>query len=55
MAPSPVGSFLKFFIGFTLFISLSFGITIAVNKYAAVQDAAKQQAAAAALMLQYKK
>jgi len=55
MSPSPVGSFMRFFIGFSVFISLSFGITFAVQKYATSQDAAKQQAAAAAAMLEYKK
>ncbi len=52
MAPSPVSSFTKFLFGFTLLISISFGVTFAVQTYAAGQDAQKQQAAAAAAMLE---
>jgi hypothetical protein len=55
MQGSPVNSFLRFFIGFMILISLSFGITFAVQKYAGSQDAARQEAAAAALMLQKEK
>jgi hypothetical protein len=51
MNQSPVGSFLKFVIGFTIFIGVSFGVTFAVQKFAGSQDAAQQQAAAAAAML----
>jgi len=51
MSPSPVGSFTRFLFGFTLLISISFGVTYAVQKYATGQDAAKQQAAAVAAML----
>lgn len=51
MAPSPVNSFARFFFGFTLLISISFGVTYAVQKYASGQDAQQQQAAAAAAML----
>ncbi len=54
MAPTPVGSFARFFFGFVLLISISFGLTFAVQKYATSQDAAKQQAAAAAAMLEQK-
>ncbi|HUO56371.1 MAG TPA: hypothetical protein VMU27_02985 [Candidatus Paceibacterota bacterium] len=52
MRPSPVGTFLKFIGGFFLFLSLSFGLTIAVSSYAKAQDA--QQAAAAAISLMLK-
>jgi len=55
MSPSPVGSFTRFFFGFTLLISISFGLTFAVQKYASGQDADRQQAAAAAAMLEHKK
>ncbi|MBI5457524.1 hypothetical protein HY971_02245 [Candidatus Kaiserbacteria bacterium] len=51
MALSPVNSFARFFFGFTLLISISFGVTYAVQKYASGQDAQQQQAAAAAAML----
>ena len=51
MQSSPLGSFTRFLFGFTLLISISFGVTYAVQKYATGQDAAKQQAAAAAAML----
>jgi hypothetical protein len=53
MDPSAASSFLRFFVGFTLLISLSFGLTIAVQTYAGAQDAARQQAAAAAQMLKH--
>lgn len=49
--PNPVGSFTRFFFGFVLFISLSFGVTFAVQKVVISQEAQKQQAAAAAAML----
>ena len=52
MAPSPVGSFTRFLFGFTLLISISFGVTFAVQKYASGQDAQKQQAAALSAMLE---
>ncbi|MEK7156741.1 MAG: hypothetical protein AAB790_02950, partial [Patescibacteria group bacterium] len=55
MQSSPLSSFTRFLFGFTLLISISFGVTFAVQKYATGQDAAKQQAAAAAAMLEYKK
>lgn len=51
MTPSPVGSFTRFFVGFMLFITVSFGVTFAVQKYATSQDPVKQQAAAIAAML----
>jgi len=46
MKPSPTGSFFRFTIGFLVFISMSFGVTVAVNSYTLQQ--AKIQAAAAA-------
>jgi len=46
MQQSPTSSFLKFLTGFMVFISLSFGITYAVNSYTISQT--KLQAAAAA-------
>ena len=55
MEPTPVGSFTRFAFGFLLFISISFGVTFAVQTYATSQDAAKQQAASAAAMLEQKK
>jgi len=55
MDQSSFSSFARFVIGFTLFISISFGVTFAVQTYASGQDAAQQQAAAAAAMLEYKK
>ncbi|MEK7134053.1 MAG: hypothetical protein AAB804_03200 [Patescibacteria group bacterium] len=55
MSPDPANSFLRFFVGFIVFISVSFGVTFAVQTYATTQNAAKQQAAAAATMLEYKR
>lgn len=55
MSPSPLSGFTRFLFGFTLLISISFGVTYAVQKYTSGQDAEKQQAAAAATMLEYKK
>ncbi len=46
-----VGSFFKFALGFLIFISVSFGVTYAVNTYAAAQDAESQAAAALSAML----
>ena len=51
MQPSPLGSFTRFFFGFTLLISISFGVTYAVQMYTAGEDAQRQQAAAAEAML----
>ena len=42
---------MRFVIGFTMLISISFGVTYAVNTYAAKQGAAQQEAAAASAML----
>ena len=42
---------MRFVVGFTMLISISFGVTYAVQKYASGQDAQQQEAAAAAAML----
>lgn len=55
MQPNPIGSFLKFVIGFFVFITLSFSITIAVNTIARGQDAEEQEAAALSAMLKQAK
>lgn len=52
MQPQPVNSFFKFAVGFLTFISISFGVTYAVNTYAAAKDADQAAAAAFAKMLQ---
>ena len=52
MKDDAVGSFLRFFFGFMLFISISFGVTIAVNAYTTQQS--QQQAATAALQAMLK-
>jgi hypothetical protein len=51
MKESPVGTFLRFFFGFMLFISVSFGVTIAVNTLTEKQSADQQTAAALQAML----
>jgi hypothetical protein len=43
---------LRFFFGFTLFISISLGITYAVNTYTSNQAAIQQAAVARARMLE---
>ncbi|HEV3245256.1 MAG TPA: hypothetical protein VG102_02785 [Candidatus Paceibacterota bacterium] len=48
---SPTGSFFRFVIGFLVFISVFFGVTIAVQTISAQQAAQQQAAAAEALML----
>ena len=55
MQQTPLGSFTRFLFGFTLLISISFGVTYAVQTYATGQDAERQQAAAAAVMLKQAK
>ena len=52
MNPSPVGSFAKFTIGFLIFISVSLGVTIAVNSYTEGQGEAQQTASAFQALLQ---
>jgi hypothetical protein len=46
MKPAPVGSFVRFLVGFLTFIGVSLGVTIAVNSYAIAQQEHAQQAAA---------
>jgi hypothetical protein len=55
MPPSPVGSFTKFVIGFLIFISVSLGITVAVNVYTSSRDKADQTANAIQAMLKQQK
>lgn len=55
MNPAPVGSFVKFSLGFLVFISISFGVTIAVNTYTVAQTGEEQAAAAIAAMLKQAK
>ena len=43
---APFESFLRFVIGFTVFISVSFGVTYAVNSYTVAQQQEEQTAAA---------
>ena len=43
---SSTNSFLRFVLGFLMFISMSFVITYAVNSYTLAQDQQKQTAAA---------
>jgi hypothetical protein len=52
MNPEPTNSFFKFTIGFLVFISVSFGVTYAVNTVAVSQEASQQAAAARGLMLE---
>lgn len=51
MRKSPTGSFLRFVIGFFVFISVFFGVTIAVQRVSDNEQAAQQAAAAEAEML----
>jgi hypothetical protein len=51
MKQSPTGSFLKFTIGFLVFISLSFGVTFAVNEYTMKQARIAAEAAAQAALI----
>jgi hypothetical protein len=51
MQPSPAGSFFRFVIGFFVFIAVFFGVTVAVQKISANENASQQAAAAEALML----
>ena len=51
MQPAPVGSFVRFTVGFLTFITVSFGVTIAVNTYAMHQDAQRQTASAFEAMI----
>ncbi|MBI5003903.1 hypothetical protein HZC00_02315 [Candidatus Kaiserbacteria bacterium] len=51
MQETPVGSFMRFFLGFLVFISLSVGLTVFTNSYLIKQAGDQQAAAAKALML----
>ncbi len=46
-----VGSFLRFVVGFSVFISVSFGVTYAVNTYSIAQEKEQQAAAAFGAMI----
>lgn len=48
---TPAGSFVKFLTGFLTLITLSFGLTYAVNSYATAKDGQQAAAAAKAKML----
>jgi len=52
MQETPVASFMHFFLGFLVFISLSVGLTVFVNSYTIKQAGDQQAAAAKALMLE---
>jgi len=43
---NPAGSFFRFLLGFLIFISVSFIITLAVNSYTIARDQQDQTAAA---------
>jgi hypothetical protein len=51
MNPTPVGSFVRFLVGFLTFVTVSFGVTVGVNAYASGQSAQQQAAAAFSAML----
>ena len=51
MDQQPVNSFFKFALGFLVFITVSFGVTYAVNSYSIAQTADQQAAAAIKAML----
>ncbi len=44
--PSAVDSFLRFLLGFFIFLGVSFGVTLAVSHYTVKQQADKAEAAA---------
>ena len=46
MKPAPVGSFVRFLVGFLTFIGVSLGVTVAVNSYSIAQQEKAQQASA---------
>lgn len=52
MRPTPTSSFLRSLIGFFVFISVSFGVTYAVNIVTAAETREQQVAAAASRMLE---
>lgn len=47
-----LGSFMRFVVGFSVFISVSFGVTYAVNTYSIAQENEQQSAAAFEAMVQ---
>ena len=49
--PSPVSSFLRFVVGFSVFLSVSFGVTYTVNTISIKQEQERQTAAALRAML----
>lgn len=49
--PTPVSSFLRFVVGFSVFLSVSFGVTYTVNTISEKQEAERQTAAALQAML----
>lgn len=49
---TPVGSFMRFVVGFSVFIFVSFGVTFAVNLYTTTQEKDQQTAAAFEAMVQ---
>jgi hypothetical protein len=51
MQPTASSSFFRFVIGFLVFISVFFGVTLAVQKVSSNEQAQEQAAAAEALML----
>lgn len=51
MDNSPTSSFFRFTLGFLTFISLSFGLTYAVNTYTIMQE--REQATAAAIQAMF--
>lgn len=51
MNPAPVSSFVRALVGFLTFISVSFGVTYAVNTYASGQSQEQAASAAVARML----
>lgn len=50
--PSPLDSFLRFVLGFLVFIGVSFGVTYGVSVYTMEQDGKTQQAAALRALLE---
>lgn len=52
---TPAGSFIKFLTGFLTLITLSFGLTYAVNSYSNTRDANQAAAAAKAMLLESNK
>lgn len=52
MSPSPVSDFTRNVIGFAVFLSVSFGVTFAVNIFTAQESQEEQVASAAARMLE---